>query len=100
MQHARAAVFADLHCCDVTATSRVAPQVNDVHKAQEAATQVPGIAEGTPRLTQGMEQAMDVRMADVPDPTVVVTWSEEQLLKLATSLSAMRTIRHQPRGLR
>ena len=28
------------------------------------------------------------------------TWSEEKLLELATSLPAMRTIRHQPRGLR
>ena len=35
-----------------------------------------------------------------PDPTAVVSWSEEQLLELATSLPAMRTIRHQPRGLR
>ena len=117
--------------------------------------------EGTPRLTQGMEQVMDVQMADVqiaavqsdlqpsservahraalqvvhaalsakvtvpmevengktvqidlaapracqaesqssaqaPDTGAVFTWSAEKLLKLA----AMRTIRHQPRGLR
>ena len=28
------------------------------------------------------------------------TWTEEKLLELATSLPAMRAIRHQPRGLR
>ena len=38
--------------------------------------------------------------AAAPDPTAAVTWSEEQLLELATSLPAMRTIRHQPRRLR
>ena len=117
-------------------------------------------AEGAPRLTQGMEQAVDVKTADVrcdqqltkervsyraalqvvpttplamsiaplevetaqpmqidlatpragevepqgnadaPDPTAAVSWSEEQLSELVTSLPAMRTIRHQPRGLR
>ena len=30
----------------------------------------------------------------------MVTWSEERLLELATSLPAMRTIKHQLRGLR
>ena len=34
------------------------------------------------------------------DHTAAVRWSEEQLLELAASLPAMRTIRHQPRGLR
>ena len=38
--------------------------------------------------------------AEAPDPAAVFTWSEEQLLELATSLAAMRTIRHRPRGLR
>ena len=38
--------------------------------------------------------------AEAPGPTAAVSWSEEQLLELATSLPAMRTIRHQPRGLR
>ena len=38
--------------------------------------------------------------AQAPDPEAVFTWSEEKLLELATSLPAMRTIRHQPRGLR
>ena len=38
--------------------------------------------------------------AEAPDPTAVFTWSEEKLLELATSLPAMRAIRHQPRGLR
>ena len=34
------------------------------------------------------------------NPTAVVSWFEEELLELATSLPAMRTIRHQPRSLR
>ena len=34
------------------------------------------------------------------EPESVVTWTEEQLLEMAASLPAMRTIRHQPRGLR
>ena len=37
--------------------------------------------------------------AEAPDPTAVVSWCEERLLELATSLPAMRTIRHQPRVL-
>ena len=39
-------------------------------------------------------------MQQAPDPAAVSTWSEEKLLELATSLAAMRTVRHQPRGLR
>ena len=38
--------------------------------------------------------------AEAPDPTAVLTWSEEKLLELATSLPAMRAIRHQPRSPR
>ena len=37
--------------------------------------------------------------AEAPVPAAVVIWTEEQLLELTTSLPAMRTIRHQPRGL-
>ena len=39
-------------------------------------------------------------IAEAPDPTAAVSWSGEELLELATSLPAMRSIRHQPRGLR
>ena len=39
-------------------------------------------------------------IAEAPGPTAVVSWSGERVLELATSLPAMRTIRHQPRGLR
>ena len=38
--------------------------------------------------------------SEAPDPTAVVIWTEERLLGLATLLPAMRTVRHQPRGLR
>ena len=39
--------------------------------------------------------------AEAPDPTTAAaSWSKEQLLELATYLPAMRTIRHQPWGLR
>ena len=38
--------------------------------------------------------------AQAPDPAAVFTWFEKKLLELATSLLAMPTIRHQPRGLR
>ena len=38
--------------------------------------------------------------AEAPDPTAVSSWTEERLLELATSLLAMRTVRHEPRGLR
>ena len=50
----------------------------------------------TPRASQIEPQRGD----EVPDPAAVFTWSEEKLLELATSLPAMRTIKHQPRGLR
>ena len=50
----------------------------------------------TPRDCQAGQQDI----ADPPDPTAVSTWTEERMLELATSLPAMRTIRHQPRGLR
>ena len=50
----------------------------------------------TPRAGQAEPQDS----AEAPDPTAVVTWFEERLLELATSLPAVRTIRHQPRGLR
>ena len=145
----------DLHCCRLTGI--VSHEcINQSHSEGLGSWS----AKGAPRLTQGMGQAMDVRMADMqcdqqspsgrvacqaalqvvpttppamsnapmevetgqpmqidmatpragqvepegnaepPDPTAVVSWSEEQLLELATSLPAMRTIRHQPRGLR
>ena len=48
----------------------------------------------TPRAGQVESQGN----AEVLDPTAEVSWSEEQLLELATSLPAMRTIRHQTRG--
>ena len=38
--------------------------------------------------------------AEAPDPAAVSSWTEERLLELATSLPAMRTVRHEPRGLR
>ena len=38
--------------------------------------------------------------AEPPDPIAMSTWTEERMLELATSLPAMSTIRHQPRGLR
>ena len=38
--------------------------------------------------------------AGAPDPTAVLSWSEEQTSELGTSRPAMRTIRHQVRGLR
>ena len=47
---------------------------------------------GSPLVREGNTDALD--------PGAVVTWTEEQLLELATSLPAVRTIRHQPRGLR
>ena len=50
----------------------------------------------TPREGQAALQGN----AEAPDPTAVSNWTEERILKLATSLPAMRTIRHQPRGLR
>ena len=50
----------------------------------------------TPRAFQAEPQSS----AQAPDPEAVFTWSEEKLLELATSLPAMRTIRHQVRGLR
>ena len=50
----------------------------------------------TPRACQEEPQSS----AQAPDPEAVFTWSEEKLLELTTSLPAMRTIGHQPRGLR
>ena len=50
----------------------------------------------TPRASQIEPQ----RDAGVPNPAAVFTWSEEKLLELATSLPAVRTFEHQPRGLR
>ena len=47
---------------------------------------------GSPLVRQGNVNARD--------PAAVVTWTEEQLLELATSLPAMRTTRHQPWGVR
>ena len=50
----------------------------------------------TPRACEGEQQGS----AEAPGPTAEVSWSEEQLLELATSLPAMRTIRpsHGGRG--
>ena len=50
----------------------------------------------TPREGQAALQGN----VEAPDPTAVGNWTEERKLELATSLPAMRTIRHQPRGLR
>ena len=50
----------------------------------------------TPRAGQAESQGS----AEAPDPSAVSTWTEERMLELATSLPAVRTIRHQPRGLR
>ena len=50
----------------------------------------------TPRAGESEPQGS----AEAPDRTAAASWSEEQLLKLATSLPALRTIRPQPRGLR
>ena len=50
----------------------------------------------TPRAGQAESQGN----TEAPDPTAVSTWTEERMLELATSLPAMRTIGHQPRGLR
>ena len=50
----------------------------------------------TPRACQAEPQSS----VQAVDPEAVSTWSEEKLLELAASLLAMRTIRHQPRGLR
>ena len=50
----------------------------------------------TPRACRAEPQGS----AQAPDPEAVFTWFEEKLLELATLLLAMRTIRHQPRGLR
>ena len=119
--HVWARDIVDLQCCRMSSVSS--------HESQRhsCSLRVGSLAaEGAPRLMQGMEQAMDVQKADVqcdeelPNErvahraalqvvpttplamliTVVVSWSEEQLLELATSLPAMRTIRHQPLGLR
>ena len=45
-------------------------------------------------------QAEPQGCAEAPDPAAEFTWSEEELLELATSMPAMRTVKHQPRGLR
>ena len=50
----------------------------------------------TPRACQAEPQSS----AQASDPAAVFTWSERKLLELATSLPAMRTIRHQPHCLR
>ena len=50
----------------------------------------------TPREGQAALQGN----AEAPDPIDVGNWTEERMLERATSLPAMRTIRHQPRGLR
>ena len=52
------------------------------------------IGVATPRGDQAESQGN----AEAPDPTAVSTWTEERMLELATSLPAMRSIRHQPRG--
>ena len=54
------------------------------------------IDSGTPCAFQEEPQSS----AQAPDPGAVFTWSEEKLFELAASLPAMRTIGHQPRGLR
>ena len=48
----------------------------------------------------GLRRASRQGNAESLHPAAVVTWTGERLLKLATSLPAMRTLRHQPRSLR
>ena len=60
----------------------------------------PGQPTQTDTATPREGQAVLHGNADAPDPTAVGNWTEERMLELATSLPAMRTMRHQPRGLR
>ena len=92
-------------------------QMADVQRAQQspcepvahqAALQVvPTTLPAMPVAPMEVEQPMQIDMATPhasqlesgqcrrpPDPTVVVSWLEAQLLELATSLPAVRTMRH------
>ena len=64
---------------------------------------VVGVENGQPMqielATSRACQAEPQGSAQAPNREAVFTWSEEKLLELATSLPAMRTIRHQPTGL-
>ena len=79
-------------------------QVRDERVAHQVALGL-GPAE-TGQLTQvdiGTSRAGQAELqgnAEAPDPTAVSSWTEERLLELASSLPAMRAIRHQPWGLR
>ena len=64
-------------------------------RASGRARQPPQIGMATPREGQAALQGN----AEAPD-TPVGNWTEERMLEPATSLPAMRTIRHQPLGLR
>ena len=50
----------DLQCCRMSGVASHEPQSQRCSQGLGSSA-----AEGTPRLTQGMEQAMDVQMADV-----------------------------------
>ena len=60
----------------------------------------PGQPTQTDMATPREGQAALHGNVEAPDPTAVGNWTEERMLELATSLPAMRTSRHQPRGLR
>ena len=70
---------------------QIALQLGSVEPGQRAQIEM-----ATPREGQAVPQGN----ADALDPTAVGNWTEERMLELATSLAAMRTIRHQPQGLR
>ena len=59
----------------------------------------PGQPTQTDMATPREGQAALHGNVEAPDPTAVGNWTEERMLELATSLPAMRTSRHQPRGL-
>ena len=112
MEQATDVQMADVHMADVQGD----PQPPSIRVACRAALQVAPTAfpatvavpteveSGHPMqidlATRCAGQAEPQERAGAPDPTPVVTWCEEKLLELATSLPAMRTIKHEPRGLR
>ena len=71
------------------------PNMQDMPEGAETG-QPMQIGMATPRAGQAESQGN----AEAPDPSAVSTWTEERMLEPATSLPAMRTIRHQPRNLR
>ena len=59
-------------------------------------------ADGCRSWAAGADRRGETQVQEVdtgfPSPEAVVSWTEEQLLEMATSLPATRTIRHQPRA--